>query len=229
MGSDVQIFSDVICPWCYVGKRRLERALDTAGHQDACVRWLPFRLNPRMPREGMSRRDYRAAKFGSWERSLALDAHLTEVGQAEGIRFAFEKISRTPDTLDAHRLIRLANIEGVQGAVVEALFRAYFTEGRNLGHTPTLLDVAAEAGLDRGRSEELLRGDEGLAETCAAEERALRLGVQGVPFFIINGEVALSGAREVSAFLEAFDRAGSGASTTEGHACQVRARGKPTC
>lgn len=206
---DVQVFSDVICPWCYVGKRRLERALAASGRRDVRVRWLPFRLNPQMPREGMSRRDYRAAKFGSWERSLALDAQLTLVGRAEDIAFAFEKIERTPNTLDAHRLILMADAEGVQESVVEALFRAYFTEGRDLGHTPRLLDVAAETGLDRGRAEELLRGDEGRAEVRGAEVQARRLGVQGVPFFIINGEVMLSGAREVSVFLEAFERAGS--------------------
>lgn len=142
---DVQVFSEVGCPWCYVGKRRLERALAAAGRRDARRRWLPFRLNPQMPKEGMSRRGYRAAKFGSGERSLALDAQLTEVGRAEGIRFAFEKTGRTPDTLNAHRLIRLADLDGAQGAVAEALFRAYYAEGRDLGHTPTLPDVAARA------------------------------------------------------------------------------------
>jgi hypothetical protein len=114
-----------------------------------------------MPKEGMRRREYRAAKFGSWERSLAADAQLTEVGRAEGIRFAFEKIGRTPNTLDAHRLILMADAEGVQEAVVEALFRAYFTEGRDLSHTTTLLDVVGGAGLDRSRAEGLLRGDGG--------------------------------------------------------------------
>src|ERR1044071_6725797 len=113
-----------------------------------------------MPKEGMSRREYRSAKFGSWERSLVLDAQLTEVGGAEGIRFAFEKIGRTPNTLEAHRLIRLAELDGVQELVVEALFRAYFPNGRDLGHTPTLLDVAAGAGLDRLQAEVLLWGIE---------------------------------------------------------------------
>jgi predicted DsbA family dithiol-disulfide isomerase len=182
-----------------------------------------------MPKEGMSRKDYRAAKFGSWEFSLALDAHLTEVGWAEGIRFAFEKIGRTPNTLDAHRLIWLADLGGVQEAVVEALFRAYFTEGRDLCHTPTLLDVATGAGLDRGRAKGLLRGNAGLAKVRAAEEQAHRLGVQGVPFFVINGEVALSGAREVSAFLIAFHQAISGASAIDGDTCQIVAGGEPTC
>lgn len=229
MSLDVQVFSDVICPWCYVGKRRLERALAASGRGEARVRWLPFQLNPQMPKEGMRRREYRAAKFGNWESSLALDAQLTEVGEAEGIQFAFEKIGRTPNTLDAHRLIRLAGLDGVQNAVMEALFRAYFAEGQNLGHTPTLIDVVAEVGLDRSRVEEMLRGDEGLAEVRAAEEHARRLGIQGVPFFIINGEVALSGAREASAFLDAFHRAESEMSKTESGTCQVGAGGKPTC
>ena len=106
MSLDIQVFSDVICPWCYVGKRQLERALAVVGRRDVHVRWLPFQLNPQMPKEGMNRRDYRAAKFGSWERSLFLNAQLTEVGRAEGIRFAFEKIERMPNTLAAHRLPR---------------------------------------------------------------------------------------------------------------------------
>lgn len=206
----IQVFSDVICPWCYIGKRRLEKSLAAAGRRDARVRWLPFRLNPDMPGEGMGRREYRSAKFGSWERSLALDEQVAGVGRAEGIAFAFEKISRTPNTLDAHRLIGAADAEGVQDAVVEALFRAYFVEGLDLGDTPTLLDAAAGAGLDRVRAEELLRGDRGLDEIQAGEEQARLLGVRGVPFFVMNGAVAVSGAQEVPAFIAAFERAGAG-------------------
>src|SRR5580700_7293928 len=125
----IDIISDVICPWCYIGKRRLEKAITALDRQhEVQVRWLPFQLNPTMPKEGISRRDYRIKKFGSWERWLELDARVIEVGKAEDINFAFDKIERTPNTFDAHRLIWLADKDGVQDAVVEALFRAYFTD-----------------------------------------------------------------------------------------------------
>src|SRR6516225_5115308 len=144
----VDVLSDVICPWCYIGKRRLEKAVAALGGP-VKVRWLPFQLNPTMPKQGISRREYRTKKFGSWERSQELDARVIEVGKAEGIHFAFDRIERTPNTLDAHRLIWLAEKQGVQGAVVEALFCAYFTEGRDISHRQGLLAVVAGAGLDR--------------------------------------------------------------------------------
>ena len=122
-----------------------------------------------MPKEGISRREYRTRKFGSWERSLELDARVVAVGKAEGIHFAFDRIERTPNTLDAHRLIWLADKEGVQDAVVEALFRAYFTEGRDISNRQTLLDVVAEAGLDRHKAEAVLNGDDGLEAIKEAE------------------------------------------------------------
>jgi predicted DsbA family dithiol-disulfide isomerase len=145
----VDVISDVICPWCSIGKRRLEKAVAAFGGP-VRVRWLPFQLNPTMPKEGASRKEYRTRKFGSWERSLELDARVVAVGEGEGIHFAFDRIERTPNTLDTHRLIWLAGKEGVQDAVVEALFRAYFTEGRDISNHQTLLDMVAEAGLDRG-------------------------------------------------------------------------------
>jgi predicted DsbA family dithiol-disulfide isomerase len=126
---NVDVFSDVICPWCLIGKRRLEKAIAAHGGP-VKVRWLPFQLNPTMPKDGISRREYRTKKFGSWARSQELDARVIAVGKDEGIDFAFDRIERTPNTLDAHRLIWLADKEVVQDSVVEALFRAYFTEGR---------------------------------------------------------------------------------------------------
>jgi predicted DsbA family dithiol-disulfide isomerase len=223
----VDVISDVICPWCYIGKRRLEKAIALAGRQDVRVRWHPFRLNPQMPREGMSRRAYRTAKFGSWERSLALDAQVREAGRGEGIPFAFEEQERTPNTLDAHRLIWLAGREGIQDAVVEALFRAYFTEGRDVGERQTLLDAVAQAGLDRSLAAGILDGD-GLDEISAEEERARRASVQSVPFFIINGEVAMSGAQQPGAFLDAFDRLSPSADDAGGE-CAAGPGDRPTC
>ena len=208
MNLAVDVISDVICPWCYIGKRRLEKAIAALdGQHEVQVRWLPFQLNPTMPKEGISRREYRTKKFGSWERSLELDARVIEVGKAEGIHFAFDRIERTPNTLDAHRLIWLADKEGVQDAVVEALFRAYFTEGRDISNRQTLLDVVAEAGLDRDKAEAVLNGDDGLEAIKEAEELSRRYRVDGVPFFIVNGKITLSGAQQPDAFLEAFRQA----------------------
>ena len=144
MQLSVDLISDVICPWCFIGKRRLEKAIAALG-KPVKVRWLPFQLNPTMPKEGISRRDYRIKKFGSWERSMQLDADIIAVGKQEGIHFAFDRMERTPNTLDAHRLIWLADQESCQDAVMEALFQAYFTEGRDISNCQTLIDVVAEA------------------------------------------------------------------------------------
>jgi predicted DsbA family dithiol-disulfide isomerase len=229
MTLTVDVISDVICPWCYIGKRRLEKAIAAFGRGQVRVRWHPFQLNPHVPREGMNRKEYRTAKFGSWERSLALDAQVAAAGRTEGIPFDYAKVMRTPNTLDAHRLIGLADTEGVQDAVVEAVFRAYFVEGRDISQTTVLLDVVAEAGLDRGRAEAVLNSDEGLAAIRAAEEQAHRTGVQGVPYFLINGTLALSGAREPSAFLDAFEQAGAGPTTSDEGVCKVGPGGERSC
>jgi predicted DsbA family dithiol-disulfide isomerase len=205
MNITIDVISDVICPWCYIGKRRLEKAIAALeGKQDVRVRWLPFQLNPQMPKEGISRREYRIRTFGSWEHAQELDARMIAVGEADGIQFAFDRTERTPNTLDAHRLIWLADKQGVQDAVVEALFRAYFTEGRDISNRQTLIDVVAEAGLDREQAEALLKGDEGLEAIKEANELARRFRVEGVPFFIVNGKVTLSGAQPPEVFLEAF-------------------------
>src|SRR5450631_4138742 len=170
MVLQIEVLSDVICPWCYIGKRRLEKSVAALDRQyEARVRWLPFQLNPTMPKDGISRRDYRIRKFGSWERSQELDAGVVAVGKEEGIHFAFDRIERTPNTLDAHRLIWLADKEEVQDVVVEALFRGYFTEGRDISNRQTLIDVVAEAGLDRHKAEEVLNRGEGLEAIKEAE------------------------------------------------------------
>jgi predicted DsbA family dithiol-disulfide isomerase len=203
MNLAIDVLSDVICPWCYIGKRRLEKAI-AAFDEPVKVRWLPFQLNPTMPREGVGRRDYRTKKFGSWERSQELDARLVAVGKEEGISFAFDRMEWTPNTLDAHRLIWLAEKQGVQDAVVEALFRAYFTEGRDISNRQTILDVVAGADLDRHEGEAVLNSDDGLEAIKDAEALARRLRVDGVPFFVVNGKIMLSGAQQPEAFLAAF-------------------------
>lgn len=206
MNIAVDVISDVICPWCYIGKKRLEKAVFAHGGP-VKVRWLPYQLNPQMPPEGISRREYRTRKFGSWERSQELDAQVAAAGAAEGIHFAFDRMERTPNTLDAYRLIGLADVEGIQDAVVEALFRAYFTEGRDISDRQTLLDVVSDAGLDRGKAEGVLTTGGGQEAIREADELARRVRVEGVPFFVINGKVTLSGAQPPEAFLEAFRQA----------------------
>lgn len=206
MEVSVDVISDVICPWCYIGKRRLEKAIAAADVQ-VSVRWHPFQLNPQMPKDGISRKEYRSRKFGSWERSMELDAKVVTVGEAEGIQFAFDKIDRTPNTVDAHRLIWLADQLGCQDVVAEALFRAYFSEGQDIGNHKTLIDVGSEAGLDRQAVESMLDSDEGMDAIANAREMSQRYGVDGVPFFIINQKIALSGAQDSETFLEAFQNA----------------------
>lgn len=170
------LISDVICPWCFIGKRRMEQAIGQFD-DEVIVRWLPFQLNPTMPAAGMERRAYRTAKFGSWEKSLALDAQIISTGKLEGITFDFTRVERTPNTLDAHRLIWLAGEHGVQDAVVERLFRGYFTEGKDLGDRAVLAAIASEAGLVRDDVDRFLHGDDGLGAVRAEDERAHRLGV----------------------------------------------------
>jgi len=206
MNLSVEVISDVICPWCFIGKRRLERAIGDY-EKPVTVRWHPFQLNPAMSKEGISRREYRIGKFGSWERSMQLDANIIAVGKEEGIRFDFDRMERTPNTLDAHRLIWLSDGEGIQDAVVEALFLAYFTEGRDISNQQTLIDVVADAGLDRTRAEATLNSDEGMDAITEASELSRRFRVDGVPFFIVNSEITLSGAQSPDAFLAAFNQA----------------------
>ena len=208
MNLTVDVISDVICPWCYIGKRRLEKAiaaLDTPHEVE--VHWHPFQLNPMMPKEGISRKEYRTRKFGSWERSLELDTNVIAVGESEGIHFAFDEIQRTPNTIDAHRLIWLPGQHGFQDAVVEALFRAYFTEGQDIGNPQTLIDVAAVARLAPQAAETMLNSNDGLDVISNAREMSQRHQVDGVPFFIINNSITLSGAQAPETFLAAFKQA----------------------
>jgi len=193
MKLGIDIISDVICPWCFIGKRRFEKALSLLpAEADIVVNWRPFELNPDMPLEGIDRKLYRTRKFGSWERSQALDAQLVEAGAGEGIRFAFDRMERTPNTFEAHRLIWLAGEQGVQEAVVESLFRAYFEKALDVGNREVLGSVAGSAGMD---TRDFLKSERGRQEVLAEESWARRQGVQGVPFFLINHSAVISGAQ----------------------------------
>lgn len=205
MNLAIEVISDVICPWCFVGKRRLEKAIASTGSEyDVQVQWLPFQLNPTMPEQGISRKDYRTRKFGSWQRSQELDGNLSAVGEAEGIVFNFERIERTPNTVDAHRLIWLAGQHGCQEAVVEALFAAYFTAGRDVGNHQILIQIGIESGLQRHVVESMLSSDDGLQSIRDAREANQQRGISSVPLFVLNNKSTLSGAQQPETFLDAF-------------------------
>ena len=207
----VEVVSDVICPWCWVGKRRLEKAIALLGPDaNLKVTWRPFQLNPSMPKAGIDRNEYRRAKFGSLERSQMLDARLKAEGASEGIEFRLDLIRRTPNTLDAHRLIWLAQRHGQQDAVVEALFRAYFAEGVDIGEPGNLVAIAVSAGIEKASVEEMLAAEEGLREVVAEEEQFKTMGIDGVPGFVVNGRFLFSGAAEPRTMVEAFLEAGRG-------------------
>ncbi|WP_020493644.1 DsbA family oxidoreductase [Methylobacterium sp. WSM2598] len=204
MPLTISVFSDVICPWCYLGKRRLERALDQLGlRETSAVEWLPFELNPDMPVEGMERALYRARKFGA-ERSAQLDAQMAELGLQEGINFAFERMHRTPNTRRAHMLIAFATQRGRAGAVVDALFRAYFEQGRDVGDPDELLNVGVAAGLDQAPVVEALNSEQLGQSVEHVEQQAAEMHVTGVPFFIVDRKWAVSGAQPTERWLEVF-------------------------
>lgn len=223
----IDIISDVVCPWCYVGKRRLEKAL---GDRPAVVRWHPFELNPDMPREGVELKPYYSEKFGSWGKAQELQGRVAAAGREDGIDFQFDKVARIPNTTDAHRLIHLAGERDAQDAVVEALFQAYFLNGRDLTDPATLIDAAAEAGLDRDEMAELLSSDAALDIIRTEEEQVRRAGVSSVPLFIINNRLVLSGAQPPEYFQQAFDQADAAAEAAAGASCEIDpATGEANC
>ena len=192
----LEVVSDTICPWCYVGKRRLETALAAIGGDIAFeLRWRPFELNPDMPRDGLDRKSYRSAKFGSWEKSLELDAQVKAAGASDGLDFHHERMEKTPNTIASHVLIRMAGKHGVQNAVVEALFRAYFVDGEDVGDPTVLAAIGARVGLDPGAVEQAL-ADEDRRAAVKAEARAFaQSGVNGVPTVLLNRFSIFSGAQ----------------------------------
>lgn len=208
----IDIYSDVICPWCYVGKRRLERALMTWDGIPVNIRWRPFQLNPTMPRNGMDRRQYLDAKFGSPAAAQSIYDQVSAEGIEEGIHFAFARVARTPNTFAAHRLIWLAGHHDKQDEMVEMLFRQYFLEGGDIGNIGTLSQAAADAGLDRAAIETFLAGDGGIEAVKAEEAAGHRMGIRGVPYFVFNGRSALSGAQLPEQLLVAFRESAAGLS-----------------
>jgi predicted DsbA family dithiol-disulfide isomerase len=205
----IDVISDVICPWCYIGKRQLERALDILAdkHCAVAVAWHPFQLNPDMPHEGVDRTQYRISKFGSLERSQQMDQRITETAATVGLEFHLDKLTRTPNTVNAHRVIRMAGRKGVQDGVVEALFEGYFCRGADIGDAKVLATLGAEGGLDGDEVTAMLAGDEGLKEVKAGDQMARNAGIQGVPSFALQGHVLFSGAVPAEEMAQNFRRA----------------------
>jgi predicted DsbA family dithiol-disulfide isomerase len=206
VGQRIDIVSDAICPWCYIGKRQLEGALATLADDGLrfSVHWNPFQLNPDMPEEGRDRASYRMMKFGSADRVREMDARVTGAAANVGLEFRLDQIVRTPNTLDAHRLVWRAGSEDRQDAVVEALFAAYFTQGRDIGDRDVLADCASEAGMDRASVAEFLAGDVAAKEMLAADRAAREAGVNGVPSFFLDGYGLYSGALPAETMVEAL-------------------------
>jgi predicted DsbA family dithiol-disulfide isomerase len=197
----LDILSDPICPWCAIGKARLDAAVAEAGRDPFERRWRPFRLNPDMPPEGMDRRAYLEAKFGGPEAAADIHGRIAEAARGSGLDLDFSRIARTPDTLDAHRLIRWAEVEGAQERVVSELFRRYFEEGEDISDPAVLAGAAGRAGMDTAVVERLLAGDAD-REAVAEEDRAAReMGVTGVPTFLIDGRYVLQGAQDTATWV----------------------------
>jgi|HubBroStandDraft_3_1064219.scaffolds.fasta_scaffold63853_2 predicted DsbA family dithiol-disulfide isomerase len=202
----IDIVSDVVCPWCYLGEKRLEQALaEEAG--PVVVRWRPYQLDPTIPEGGLDRAEYMEKKFGKSGRLQSVHDNLTRLGAEVGLPFAFDKITRSPNTLDAHRLIRWAASAGVQSRVVDRLFEAYFVEGRDIGDRVVLTEIAAECGLDADLVERLLAEGADSEVVRQEVEQAQAMGVSGVPFFIFAGRLGVPGAQEPSALRQAMAEA----------------------
>ena len=199
----VDVVSDVMCPWCYIGKRRLDRAQVLAPDVEPVVRWRPFLLDATIPPEGMDRQEYLDKKFGR-EKAIEMYTQIQETGEVEGIIFAFDRITRSPNTLNAHRVIRWAEVGEQQDAVVERLFELYFTEGEDIGETSVLLDAAREAQMDVDFVEEVLATDRDIDEVEKEIALAHELGVQGVPAFVIDQQHILVGAQRAEVLADAL-------------------------
>lgn len=191
----LDIFSDPVCPWCYIGKANLDRALEQIGDHPFRIEWHPFQLNPDLPKGGADRRDYLEAKFGGKMNAARAYAQVMEAGKTAGVEIDIERIERQPNTLDAHRLIHWAGLEGRQNAVVSALFRAYFRDGKDIGDAGVLADLAATAGMNRDLVARLLASDADADDIAARDMDARRKGVRAVPTFLVARQYVVSGAQ----------------------------------
>ncbi|HYD99182.1 MAG TPA: DsbA family oxidoreductase [Alphaproteobacteria bacterium] len=201
----IEFYGDLVCPWCYIGRERLRRALASRPDLAPTVVWRPFQLNPDMPAGGMERDRYLALKFGGLQRVRPMLAYLQEAALRDGLPLSLDRMTRTPNSLNAHRLVLFAERQGRAEAVLDALMAAYFVEGRDIGDTAELRAIAVTAGLDPGASAAYLAGSEDAETVRRTEAQARQLGVQAVPCFIFAGRYALAGAQEPAAFLPLID------------------------
>jgi len=192
----IEVVFDLVCPWCYLGTHRLRRTLRSRPDIVADITWRPFLLNPDMAPGGVPRQDYLMRKFGGEDRARRLHGTIAELGRAEGLRFAFDRIRRIPPSLDAHRLVRLAYAQGVADAAVQRLFEAYFSEGQDIGDASVLCAIAASLGMDTLSTRRALAGVQETEAVHADNLRAHRLGINGVPCFVVQGRHAIAGAQE---------------------------------
>lgn len=217
----IDVVSDVVCPWCYIGKRRLEKAVDQLKDKyEFELEYHPFELNPEMPAGGTDQKTYLTNKFGGSERYEQITNRVTTVAAEEGLNFDFGKQKISPNTREAHRIIQYAKQEGKQVEVKEAFMKAYFEQGVDLSKKENLLTIAVQAGLTHEKVEKLLSTDEGLMEVALAEKEMQKLGITGVPFYIINNKYGVSGAQPSEAFVQAFEDIGA-KSELSGEACDV--------
>ena len=202
----IEVWADVVCPWCWIGETRLYRALEQRPDVQAEVVWRPFQLQPGIPPEGLPWDEVVRTKFGGPERARTMFQHVANAGAGDGLEFDFERIPAHPNTRDAHRLVLLAQEAGIGREMAEALFRANFREGRDIGKTGVLADVAAQVGLDRDRVARFLGGDQLGRVVDESQAEAKSLGIDGVPFFVLDGKYAFSGAQPLETFVAVLDR-----------------------
>lgn len=216
----IDVVSDVVCPWCYIGKRRLEKAMQQLSSEYTFeVEYHPFELNPQMPAQGANQRAYLVDKFGSEDRYEQITNHTTQVAATEGLTFNFDKQNISPNTRKAHAIVQLAKLKGKELAVVEDLFKAYFTEGVDLSNDENLIAVAVQAGLERESVALLLADENALKNIAAMEKEMSKLGISGVPFYIINSKYGVSGAQTPETFVQVFKEVSQ--EVTTGEACDV--------
>jgi len=203
----IDIISDTVCPWCFIGKRRLERAIAMRPEMVPEVNWYPFQLNPEIPEEGIERELYLSLKFGGTERAKEIYRAVGEASASEDLDFNLSAIKRMPNSLRSHRLLHFSKIKNAQHAVVENLFRSYFFHGTDIGSVESLLEIAKDSGLDPKQVRCYLESDEDLELVQNQDIQSRKMGVSGVPCFIIADEYAISGAQEPEVFLQVFDAA----------------------
>ncbi|HTJ52746.1 MAG TPA: DsbA family oxidoreductase [Cyclobacteriaceae bacterium] len=217
----IDIVSDVVCPWCYIGKRRLEKAVDQLKDKyEFELEYHPFELNPGMPVQGVNQKEYLSDKFGGEERYHQITDHTTGVAATEGLAFNFQKQTTSPNTRASHTIIQLAKEEGVQLPIMEAFFKAYFTDGVDLSKNENIIAVAVAAGLQREVVEKRLADDDAKVRIAVEEKEMSKLGITGVPFYIIDNKYGISGAQNAETFIKAFEEIGAPLITSE-EACDI--------